>query len=566
MRTKQLLHIATGGTIGSGITSSGVREVDVQAQSQTLQLLSKIPFTQYHSVQVQMRGDSSAHPRAHLLDLGRTALQYAGESDGIVIEHGTDTMNLSAATLALMGNEVWKTPVGFLGSIKGPEKKESDAPQNTLAMGFFAAFGDASGVFAVRPNGVIITSRHDTPGGSIDWHGRGIPQAKQAYFARVKLESLVNENYDVIFDLTKRKHRSLGRELEELIEYQRFFEDGTLDTPDEVPVGGRGRTPNVRFLGLGKTKLMEFKSRPIDDSADRVRRDILYIIEDRKSQGKAVGQVIPHLALVEHVRRHRDKRRPHDDSHLLQDKWEAVMKAFVVHGFGGNYYVAEQITKFWKEYSNLPNGAMDFTDIATCKVSTDPHWLDRAFQATPPKGVILQATGASGLRLCDDFAESYRPVLTYCRQAGIPVVLTSSSRGEVTSFEYGPGREAMKEDLTFFAGTLDADLVEPRMALLNAAQNRQFLEALVGKLDLNDSQKAVVTRNIYRTLLSGSHYRVAGEGEVSDRSLIEKRYGIETRVDLLSGMHVKKAILASYLHEVHHRNLPLPSSVVDVLK
>ena len=127
MPQKQIVHIATGGTIGSGVASSGVRDVDPQAQHQTLQLLQKIPFTQYTPASVQMKGDSSAHPRAHLLDLGKAALQYAEGVSGLVIEHGTDTMNLSTATLALMGNEMWKVPVGFLGSIKGPDKKNIKA-------------------------------------------------------------------------------------------------------------------------------------------------------------------------------------------------------------------------------------------------------------------------------------------------------------------------------------------------------------------------------------------------------------------------------------------------------
>lgn len=59
---------------------------------------------------------------------------------------------------------------------------------------------------------------------------------------------------------------------------------------------------------------------------------------------------------------------------------------------------------------------------------------------------------------------------------------------------------------------------------------------------------------------------VSETGEVSDRTRIEQSCGIETRVDLLSGMHVKKAILTAYLHEVHYRKMPLPVSVGEVLK
>ncbi len=199
MRNRIVYYIATGGTIGSGLTDKA-RDVDPAVQDKILRFISKIPATEYRSVNVKMKGDSSAHPREHLLDLGRAALKYAAEKDGILISYWTDTMNLAAGTLALMGNEMWRFPVTFLGSMKGLEKTDSDAPKNALAAAFFTAYGNASGVFAVRPHGTIITSRHDTPGGSIDWHGRGIPQSPDAFFARVLLHQLIDRNYNVMHE------------------------------------------------------------------------------------------------------------------------------------------------------------------------------------------------------------------------------------------------------------------------------------------------------------------------------------------------------------------------------
>lgn len=564
MRRRHLYHIATGGTIGSGISSTGVRDVDQNAQQGTLELLQRIPFTKYESILVKMRGDSSAHPRIHLIDLADTILRCAPTGDGVIVEYGTDTMNLAAAVVALKGNETLKVPATFLGSIKGPEKQGSDAPANTITAGFFTAYGNGSGVFAVRPGGVVITSRHDTPGGSIDWHGRGIPQAKGTYFARVRLDQLVDENGNIVFDLTRKKHRSLGTELEALIEYQRLFEDGTLDTADEVPVGGRGRLPHIRVLGFGRERIVRFKDRPVGDSAESVLLNLNALVAERRENGKVVGNIIPHLALLEHVRRHRDKLSYKSDSYSLHEKWEQVLLGLLNDNLKLNY-VSKRMVAFWKKYSDIPNGTMDFSDIVSFRVSSDPNLLYRSFQAVPPRGLILQATGASGIRLQDEFGESYEPLLFYCRQAGIPVVLTSSSRGEVTSFEYGSGRETLDKDLAFFAGTLDADLVEPRIALLNAIESRQFVGALVDKLDASESQKGEVKRNIYRQLLSGSHYRHPAPGEISDRSRVEQQYGIETRVDLLSGMHVRKAILASYLHEANMRKLPISQKVAEVL-
>ncbi len=566
MKTKTVHYIPTGGTIGSATRTDGARDVDPTAQGTIVELLQRIPYIRYSPVPVQMRGDSSAHPRVHLLDLVGRALDHAPGGNGMVISYGTDTMNLTASTLALAGNEMWRYPVVVLGSIKGPEKKNSDALFNTITGGFFAAYGNGSGVFAVRPGGVIITSRHDTPGGSIDWHGRGIPQAEKAFFARVDLDKLIDQNGDIIFDFKKRKRRNMGAELEQLIEYQRQVEDGTLDSPDEVVVGGRGWLPNMSILGLGVSRITQFKKRPVDDTAERVLADINALLGEQKLHGRLVGKVIQHLALIEHVQRHKEKESHLNDSALLADKWGGAMSAFLRSNLGCNFYLAETITRFWKKCSGVKNDQMDFTGILSLDVSSDPDLLYHAFQTVPPRGLILRATGASGIRLRDDFSESYRPLLTYCRESGIPVVITSSSRGEVTSFEYGPGLELLEQDLSFFAGTMDSDLVQPRMALLNSQSHRAFLDALTDKLEAADSIKAQIKRNMYRQLLSGIHYRHHEGDGLSDRKRMESLYQLETRVDLLAGIHVRKAILASYLHEVYQRKLDLPSGIVDVLK
>ncbi len=564
MKTKVVHYIPTGGTIGSATKGDGARDVDPSAQGRILELLQRIPHVRYSPVQVQMRGDSSAHPRVHLLDLVGKALDHANSGEGMIVSYGTDTMNLATSTIALAGNEVWRYPVVALGSIKGPEKKNSDAPYNTITAGFFAAYGNGSGVFAVRPNGVIITSRHDTPGGSVDWHGRGIPQAEKAFFARVALDKLIDQDCNITFDFRRRKHRNLRAELEQLIEYQRQVEDGTLDSPDEVVVGGRGRLPNLSILGLGMSKITNFKRRPTDDTVERVLIDMNALVGEQKLHGRLVGKVIQQVALLEHVRRHKEKESHLSDSARLAEKWESVMEQFFRSLLGNKGYFSYEITRFWKKYSGIRNDQMDFTGIVSFDVSSDPELLYRAFQTVPPRGLILKATGASGMRLRDDFGESYRPLLTYCRDGGIPVVLTSSSRGEVTSFEYGPGLELLEQDLCFFAGTMDSDLVQPRMALLNSAENRTFLGQLVDKLDVADSVKTQVRRNIYRQLLSGSHYRRhEGEGQ-SDRKRVESLYQIETRVDLLTGIHVRKAVLASYLHEISQRKLNLPEGIETI--
>ena len=102
---------------------------------------------------------------------------------------------------------------------------------------------------------------------------------------------------------------------------------------------------------------------------------------------------------------------------------------------------------------------------------------------------------------------------------------------------------------------MDSDLVEPRIALLN--ENKTFINALVDNLETKSSVKQEIKRNMYRQLLSGDHYAAEKEGIIPDRKRIQDMYAIETRVDLLSGLHAKKAILASFLHEVLRRDIPL---------
>ncbi len=552
-----LVHlIQTGGTVGMSKNHAGTLAVDKNVQEGVVGVLNNIPFTRYVSVPSPISGDSSDHTRAGLIALGKTALSYAHHEGGIIVAHGTDTMNLAAATLALMGNEVWKYPLVLLGSMGALGKEGSDALPNAITAGMFAAYGDGSGIFAVRQNGVVITSRHDTPGGSIDWHGRGIPQATQAYFARVHLENLVDDAGNFTFDARKKKkHHSPKQELEQLIEYQRKFHDGTLDHHDHLVVGGRGWRPPVQILGYSKKKLLAFKERPFEDSPAKVVHDVVKLVREEITEGRLVSPVIPYLAFVEAVRRHRRRKEVHFD-----EWWPQVIQQ-LTRDLGFQYY---GIDHFWEAYSDKANDTLDFSGILTVNASVDPHYLEQLLRSVPPQALVIRATGSAGLRLAHA-EESFEPCLAYCKAQEIPVVLTAGSRGECTSFEYGPGLYALEHDLVFFAGTMDSDLVEPRLALLNHPQNKSFLHGLVDLLDVDAETKRALRRNMYRQLLSGTHYRASAPGELSDRKRIEQLYGIETSVDLLAGVQVSKAILAAFLHETFRCKQNLPRALEEYL-
>ncbi len=367
-----------------------------------------------------------------------------------------------------------------------------------------------------------------------------------------------------------RKNVGVTERLESLIEYQRLNQDGTLDYADAVVVGGRGWLPNVCLHGYGKAKLERLKSHLLWDSTESLRSDIVSLVGECKSEGHIFRPLIHYLAFVDRFRRSSGK------NDLASKFLDEVMEGLLSRaGVRCTYNV--DVMRFWKNHSEKPNDQMDFEGIVSINASSDPAYLYEAFQKTLPRALVIKATGASGIRLRQDFPDNYFKLLEQCQKAEIPVVITAGSRGEVTSLEYGPGYELFDQDLAFFAGTMDDDLVQPRVALLNAPENRRFLENLVNTLDVSDTEndgakhritdteRREIKRNILRQLLSGSHYRRPAEGEMPDRFRVEQKYGIETRVDLLGGMHVKKAILASWLNEITRWKINLPYSSCSFL-
>ena len=58
--------------------------------------------------------------------------KYRGDYDGFVITHGTDTMAHTAAALALALSPVINFPVILTGSMRAPDRKDSDAPANLV--------------------------------------------------------------------------------------------------------------------------------------------------------------------------------------------------------------------------------------------------------------------------------------------------------------------------------------------------------------------------------------------------------------------------------------------------
>ena len=204
----------TGGTVASEMSQSGGgRSYAASGPRQViLNSLRQVPYATFKPAQTLMHGDGSDHPRAHVLDLGRSAMRYVSSVDGILAFCGTDSMNVNANILALIGNEVLTIPLVLCGSIKASDKEGSGASVNTFTGGYFSAYGGRSGIFQVRPNGRVITSRIDTPDGSFDWHsrdyGKDFHRLSSLYFSRGDMED----------DLAERRNHSFARvQLEKLI-------------------------------------------------------------------------------------------------------------------------------------------------------------------------------------------------------------------------------------------------------------------------------------------------------------------------------------------------------------
>ncbi len=407
MKPREVHYIPTGGTIGSTPTSNG-RETSAAVEDEILEhLRANVPCALFIPQRTVMRGDSSDHPRRHVIELGRTALEYADSGEGTVISHGTDTINLSAATLALMGNERWKSPVVFLGSMKGLDVKGSDAPANITTAGYFAAYGNGSGVFAVRPEGVIITNRHDTPAGSIDWHSRpyqsqlaerhelhrsaeervltsvGKSEEEQRayeartkwFFARVPVE---DNGFMRIPDMPKkRKYHNRLQELCDLIEYQREIADETLDSFDQIVVGGRGWVPQVHIIGYGKDKIVNFKSALERRMDEMVAYELRDFVGQMKCEGKVVGRMVHYLALIENIRRAKKKKES------LQQRWQYALQGILTQEFGAGNPLIDPLCKFWEKYSKKNNDDLDFSGILQLKAGTDPDYFFRLVEHAP---------------------------------------------------------------------------------------------------------------------------------------------------------------------------------------
>lgn len=153
---KKILMIATGGTIASMDSGSGLTPVITSAQ-----ILDAVPevrnICDVDAVQL-MNLDSSCMTPERWLEMSRFVRQHYDRYDGFVITHGTDTMAYTAAALSYLIQRSPK-PVVLTGSQKSIFLRDTDARINLIDSFSYAADPGSAGVSIVFGGRAIIGTR-----------------------------------------------------------------------------------------------------------------------------------------------------------------------------------------------------------------------------------------------------------------------------------------------------------------------------------------------------------------------------------------------------------------------
>lgn len=153
---KRLLLIATGGTIASVDTGSGLTPELCSSD-----LMSLVPelreICACEAVQL-MNLDSTNISAEHWLKMAGCVRENYDRYDGFVITHGTDTMAYTAAALSYLIQNNSK-PVVITGAQKSISLRDTDARENLIDAFRYAADDSACGVHVVFDHMVILGTR-----------------------------------------------------------------------------------------------------------------------------------------------------------------------------------------------------------------------------------------------------------------------------------------------------------------------------------------------------------------------------------------------------------------------
>lgn len=153
---KQILMIATGGTIASKHSDHGLKPLITSEE-----LLGYVPdakqFCHADTIQVLNIDSTNMQPQ-HWLLLAATIEKHYLDYDGFVICHGTDTMAYTAAALSYLIQDSQK-PIVVTGAQKPIDLDITDAKTNLLDSLRFACCDNAHGVTIVFDGKVIAGTR-----------------------------------------------------------------------------------------------------------------------------------------------------------------------------------------------------------------------------------------------------------------------------------------------------------------------------------------------------------------------------------------------------------------------
>ncbi len=153
---KKILFIATGGTIASRRSDSGLKP-----QITPQELLEYIPqvkdICQIEAIQLLNLDSSNMEPEHWKLIVHTIREQYEAY-DGFVIAHGTDTMAYTAAALSYMIQNSRK-PIVITGAQKPIDLEITDAKSNLLDSFLYASDAASQGVSIIFDGKVIAGTR-----------------------------------------------------------------------------------------------------------------------------------------------------------------------------------------------------------------------------------------------------------------------------------------------------------------------------------------------------------------------------------------------------------------------
>ena len=153
---KKILLIATGGTIASTPTESGLAPGLCSRE-----LLETVPeLSRVCEIDTLQLFDLDSTNMCHVqwLEIARTIRNAYADYDGFLITHGTDTMAYGAAVLSYLIQQSPK-PVVLTGAQRSISQRDTDARENLLNAAIYASDESAQGVRIVFDGKVIEGTR-----------------------------------------------------------------------------------------------------------------------------------------------------------------------------------------------------------------------------------------------------------------------------------------------------------------------------------------------------------------------------------------------------------------------